>query len=402
MTATRIGRTTLVVCLGAAWIVGVWLLTRTTVPELDLGSTDPHRWFSDAQIARAERYERFDYVLWILELVATVVTLVLFVRRAPRLAASIALGRVGTGVILGMVVLVTLWAVSLPFGLAHQWWAARHGLAPHDYVAWLFEPWAELALTAVFALATIAIVMGLAGRLGSRWWLAGAPLFAVIGAAFAFLFGYVAELGTTPVKDPDVRAAVRTLERSEGVTGTPVRVEDVSARTKQANAYAIGFGPSTRVVLWDTLIDGRFSNDAVAFVVAHEFGHVAHRHVLKAVVWFALLAFPLAWLVTLAARSRGGLANPASLPLAFLALTIATLAAAPIENAVSRRYEAEADWSALRATSDPAAGREVFRRFQRLSLADPSPPHWAYLWLQTHPTLAQRLAMVEAYRRGAR
>ena len=390
------------VCLGAAWLVGAWLLTRTSVPSLDLGSTDPHRWFSDAQIARAERYERVEYLLWALELVATVVALVILVRRAPRLASSIALGRVGTGVILGMVVLVTLWAVSLPFGLVHQWWAARHGLAPHDYVSWLVSPWAELTFSALFALTTIAIVMGLAGKLGNRWWIVGAPVFAVLAATFAFLFGYVAELGTKPLADRQVRAAAQTLERREDVEGTSVRVEDVSDRTKQANAYAVGFGPSTRVVLWNTLLDGRFSKGAVSFVLAHEFGHVAHRHVLKALVWFALLAFPLAWLVTMAARRYGGLANPAALPAALLALTVATFAATPIENAVSRRYEAEADWSALRATNNPRAGRETFRRFQGLGLSDPSPPHWAYLWLYTHPTLAQRLAMMDAYARGER
>src|SRR5215211_71318 len=402
MTATRIGRTTLIVCLGAAWMVGAWLLTRTTVPDLELGGADAHRWFSDAQIARAERYERFDYALWALELVATLAVLVILARRGPRLANSIALGRIGTGVILGMVMLVTLWAVSVPFGIAHQWWAARHGLAEHAYLEWLVAPWAELSFSALFAMATIAIVMCLAGWLGSRWWLVGAPVFAVLAASFAFLSGYVAQVGTDRITDPHVQQAVRTLEREEGVEGTPVRVQDVSDVTKQANAFATGFGPSTRVVLWDTLIDGRFSDDAVAFVVAHEFGHVAHRHVLKAIVWFALLAFPLAWLVTLATRSRGGLANPASLPLALLALTVASLAAAPVENAVSRRYEAEADWSALRATDDPRAGTETFRRFQRLSLADPSPPHWAYLWLQTHPTGVQRLAMMEAWRRGER
>src|SRR5688572_14607257 len=263
MTATRIGRATLVVCLGAAWLVGAWLLTRTSVPELDLGSTDPRRWFSEAQIARAERYERVEYILWGLELLATVVVLAILSRRAPRLAASIAIGRVGTGVILGMVVLVTLWAVSLPFGLAHQWWAARHGLAPHDYLAWLLAPWAELTFSALFALTTIAIVMGLAGRLGLRWWIAGAPVFAVLAATFAFLFGYVVQLDTHAVRDPEIRAAVRTLERKEDVEGTPVRVEEVSEFTKQANAYAAGFGPSTRVVLWDTLLDGSFSDGAV-------------------------------------------------------------------------------------------------------------------------------------------
>ena len=377
------------------------LLWRTSVPDLHLNS-NPHRWFTDAQLARSRRYERFEYVLWALHLLATIVALLVLSRRAPRMARSIELGPIGTGVIVGMVMLVTLWAVSLPFGFAQQWWEARHGLAPHDYVTWIFAPWASLGFEAVFALATIGIVMGLAGRFGNRWWLVGAPVFALLACSFAFLFGYVSVIGTHPVRRPELRSAFRALERKEHVEGTPISVSDVSSYTTQVNAFSSGFGPSVHVVLWDTLLDGRFGNGAVEFIVAHELGHVRHGHVLKALAWFALFAFPIAWFVTWTTRRRGGLANAASLPLAWLALTLAGLVAAPFENVVSRRYEAEADWSALKATHDSPAGKEVFESFQKTSLQDPSPPHWAYLWLETHPTLAQRLAMVEAYRNGAR
>jgi STE24 endopeptidase len=184
------------------------------------------------------------------------------------------------------------------------------------------------------------------------------------------------------------------------VSGTPVTVEKASAVTNEVNASSTGFGPSSHVVLWDTLL--RLSPGEVRFTVAHELGHVAHRHVLKAVAWSLLVFVPLAWLVTLVARRRGGLANPASLPLALLTLVIVGFLAKPIENAVSRRYEAEADWSALRATNDTASGRKLFVDFQRTSLAQPSPPLWAYLWLEDHPTLAQRIAMVERFARSSR
>jgi STE24 endopeptidase len=401
MTATRIGRTATLVAFALVWVAGAWLLWRTSVPDLRL-NTDPHRWFTEAQLSRSRRYERFEYVLWALHLLATIVALLVLSRRAPRMARSIELGRVGTGVIVGMVMLVTLWAVSLPFGLAQQWWEARHGLAPHDYVTWIFAPWASLTFEALFAMATIGIVMGLAGRFGNRWWLVGAPVFALLASTFAFLFGYVSAIGTHPVRAPELRSAFRALERTEDVEGTPIRVQEVSSYTSQVNAFSSGFGPSTHVVLWDTLLDGRLGNDAVKFVVGHELGHVRHRHVIKGLAWFALLAFPIAWFVTWATRRTGGLANAASLPLALLALTLASLVAAPIENLISRRYEAEADWSALTATHDARAGEETFESFQKTSLQDPSPPHWAYLWLETHPTLAQRLAMVDAYRDGAR
>ena len=400
MTATRIGRTATLVAFVGAWVVGASLLWRTSVPDLHL-NTDAHRWFTDAELASSRRYERFEYVLWALQLVATIVALLVLSRRAPRMARSIELGRVGTGVIVGMVMLVTLWAVSLPFGFAQQWWEARHGLAPHDYVTWIFAPWASLTFEALFALMTIGIVMGLAGWLGARWWLVGAPAFALLACTFAFLFGYVAVIDTHSVRRPELRASFRAIAQTEHVEGTPIRVQDVSSYTNQVNAFSSGFGPSTHVVLWDTLLDGRLGDDEVAFIVGHELGHVQHRHILKGLAWFALLAFPIAWFVTWATRRRGGLANASALPLAWLALTLAGLVAAPFENVISRRYEAEADWSALRATNDTRAGEDLFESFQETSLQDPSPPHWAYLLLETHPTLVQRLAMVDAYR-GAR
>jgi STE24 endopeptidase len=70
---------------------------------------------------------------------------------------------------------------------------------------------------------------------------------------------------------------------------------------------------------------------------------------------------------------------------------------APFENVVSRRYEAEADWSALQATRDAASARKLFVDFQRTSLQEPDPPTWDYLWLETHPTIAQRIAMAQAW-----
>jgi hypothetical protein len=51
----------------------------------------------------------------------------------------------------------------------------------------------------------------------------------------------------------------------------------------------------------------------------------------------------------------------------------------------------------LTATRDPASARKLFVDFQQTSLQQPNPPAWDYLWLETHPTIAQRLAMVDAW-----
>jgi len=167
--------------------------------------------------------------------------------------------------------------------------------------------------------------------------------------------------------------------------------------TRQVNAFTAGFGPSTHVVLWDTLLDGRFSPREVDVVVAHELGHVKSKHILKGLGWFALFAFPAALLAAESTRRRGGLARPENLPLALLVLAVAGLLVTPFENAVSRRYEAEADWRALEATHDPVAARKLFQGFARTSLEEPDPPLLDYLWLENHPTLMQRIAMTQQF-----
>ena len=64
----------------------------------------------------------------------------------------------------------------------------------------------------------------------------------------------------------------------------------------------------------------------------------------------------------------------------------------------SRNMEAEADWVALETTRDPDAARRLWQGFARQALADPSPPTWSYLLVDTHPSMAKRVAMVDAWR----
>jgi len=93
----------------------------------------------------------------------------------------------------------------------------------------------------------------------------------------------------------------------------------------------------------------------------------------------------------------GGLREPRNVPLALLVLTVAMVALLPLTNAVSRRYEAEADWVALGGTRDPGTARGLFTGFARDSLQDPSPPGWVRVFLGDHPTLLDRIEQARAW-----
>ncbi len=136
-----------------------------------------------------------------------------------------------------------------------------------------------------------------------------------------------------------------------------VDVADASRRTTAANALVTGLGPTRRIALYDTLLDGRFTQDQIVAVVAHELAHVERAHVWKGAAWFVLFAVPGVALVAFALNRRGGPGDPGLVPLALLCAFVLSLAVLPAANAISRRYEAEADWLALVGDPRPAGGR---------------------------------------------
>jgi Zn-dependent protease with chaperone function len=385
MTAARIGAATLTL---AGFAVAAWLLWRTQVPSgLDLPAVH-------LRAPRADQYSRLPRWLWLGRTAAVLFVLAALVVAGPWLARRL---RYGVAVLL--VVLAALWLVELPFGLVLHWWNRRYGLTRQSYLAWLVDPWLELIGVVVVACLALLLATLLARRLGRRWWLVGGPVLAVLGAAVILLQPFVLVPRLDPLRDAPLAAQIRELGTRLGVRPREVDVEDVSDRTTRINAEVAGYGPTRRVILWSTLLQRDVPRGQVRFVAAHELAHVARRHVWKGVAWFALLAIPIVFLVAEVARRRGGIGNPAAVPLAVLVLVVVELALLPFANAVSRRYEAEADWVALETTRDPASARGLFERFATANLADPSPPTWSYVLRGTHPSLDQRIAMAEAWRR---
>jgi STE24 endopeptidase len=383
--------------LVAGWVVVAWLVAGTVVPgDLSLPHVDVDRTFGPALVARAERFERLLLILWALRMVVTLATLALYARYGARFAHESAAGPLGTGMLLGMLGLAIVWLTQLPFTVVALWWSRRHDVSQMGYFDAIFGDWVTLGATFVSVCVALLVVMGLARRIGSWWWIPGAAAFTVIAAIGVFVSPWVYP-GLQRPDDPGLVARYERLERVEGLEGIPLRVERVSEDTSQANAFAFGLGPSRRVVLWDTLLDGRFSDSEVDVALAHELGHHSGDHIAKAVAWFGLFALPGALLLMLVTRRLGGMGNPRAVPLALLFTAVWTLVTTPAQNVISRRFEAEADWKALQATRDPQAARGLFREFAVASLGDPSPPTWAYVLLDTHPTLAQRVAMADAW-----
>jgi STE24 endopeptidase len=399
MTATRIGRGATLLVGVVVWLVAAALLWRTSVP----GNLNPPHlrvgdFFTPAQTHRAEHFS--SVITWVV-VAATIVqvaVLAVVARYGRRLANAFPVGRIGRGTLVAAAAATFTAAAVLPFEVVLTWWERRYGLVSTSY--WEVIAGSPAALGGEVAVLTIVIVifMALAAALPRTWWIAAAAALTAIVAGVAMLQPLL-QTGTHPVRDtdPEIAAGIQRLERVEHVQGTKVDVQKVSDETSAINAFTYGLGPTERVVLWDTLFDGRLSPPQILVIAAHELGHVRSRHIQKAIGWSFLTALLELGIVAVVTRRRGGLAQPAVVPLALLVLTVASLAGSPAYNEVSRRYEAEADWRALNATREPKAAIGLFEKFTASDLAEPSPATWEYLFFEDHPTVMQRIAMVRAW-----
>ena len=386
MTATRIGVGTLT----AVWIAAAVLFLQTEVPR-GPGLQPTLAPFAGLDLERAERHDAVLRLLTLGALAAEFAVLFALTRvRLPlRGAALLQAAEVG-----GLAAAALL-AARLPFAAATLWWQRRYGIAELGYGTWLVDLLGPLAVRAMLLGFACAACLWLAGRFGRRWWLAVAPVFVTVGVGVVVVQPLLS-LRVEPARRQDVVRQVEELAAREGLPRPEVEVRRTSGRTRQLNAEALGIGPTTRVVLWESTL--ALPAAERAFLVAHELAHVKRSHLWKGLAWFVLLLVPgLALLARLAP-----LRTPDDLPRVLLVAFVLLLAATPIANAISRRYEAEADWVALETTHDPAGAKRFLAELAEAGVRDPSQPRWWTLVFGTHPTLAERASMADAWAAGDR
>jgi len=366
------------------WVVAALLLWRTEVPGgLDVQPTLAP--FAALDLARAERHDSVLRLLALGALTAELLALVALTRvrlplRGPALLRATEVGAFAAAALL---------VARLPFGLATLWWQRRYGIAELGYGTWLFDLLGPLVVRAALLGFACAACLWLAKQFGTRWWLAAVPVFVAVGAA-VILVQPLLSPRLEPVRRPAVVRQVEELAAREGLPRPEVEVRRTRGRTRLLNAEALGIGPTTRVILWESTL--ALPAAERGFLVAHELAHVQRKHLWKGLAWFVLLVVPALALLARFAPLRAPEDVPRALLIAFMLLLVAT----PIANAVSRRYEAEADWIGLETTRDPEGAKRFFADLAEAGVRDPTPPSWWTLLFGTHPPLAERAGMADA------
>jgi Zn-dependent protease with chaperone function len=184
-----------------------------------------------------------------------------------------------------------------------------------------------------------------------------------------------------------------------------------SEKVTTLNAYVSGFGPSKRVVVWDTTIKNA-STPETLFVFGHEMGHYVLNHIriglgLGAVglfIGFYLLYRIANWVFPrFQQRWRmRELSDWTGLFMLLLIFSIMNTISEPIGNGVSRQLEHNADVYGLEVThglnpNSQEAAAHAFQVLGELALSYPYPSKAVVFWYANHPPIPDRVRFAHNY-----
>ena len=284
-----------------------------------------------------------------------------------------------------------------------------YGLSNQTLGKWWTDTLTALGLGCIIGPLVIWVPYLLLRKSPRRWWLYSALAlipFIIAGNLVAPI--WIAPLFNKfgPMQDKGLEAQILSLADRAGIEGSRVFEVEKSVDTKTLNAYVAGLFNTKRIVLWDTTI-ARMNEHELLFVMGHEMGHFVLGHMWYLVAANTVLimllfygAYRTAGAVLRRYGSRFGFSRMddiASLPLLLLLVSIFSLIAAPVGNALTRHFEHEADRFGLEITQFSHSAGTAFVKLQTDALAVPRPGLLNVLWRQSHPPLGERIDFANAY-----
>ncbi len=241
-----------------------------------------------------------------------------------------------------------------------------------------------------------------------HWWL-------ITWALFMGLFVLLAQLAPVvlfpifykfePLDNEDLRRRLVVLGERAGTRVRGVYRWKLSEKSKKANAALTGLGNTRRIILADTLLDN-YAPEEIEAVLAHEFGHHVHKHILKSILVQAGITLFGFWVANFVLHYAVDhhmfeeLSDFANLPLLAITATVISLVLMPALNAYSRYNERQADLYAFESIVSVEPFISSMNKLAQQNLAERTPSKWVELLFHSHPAISRRVAAAEEWSRA--
>src|SRR5712671_676776 len=314
--------------------------------------------------------------------------------------------------------MLTLTVLGLPLDAYQQSISRQYGLSVQSWGSWFGDVLKGQAVSLIILIVAIWLLVTLI-RWSPRFWWFYSWLIAVPLVIFLI---FLSPLVIDPLfnkfepldkSNPQLVDAIEQVTKRGGLEIPRDRMFLMKASEKVTtlNAYVTGFGPSKRVVVWDTTIKNA-STPETLFVFGHEMGHYVLNHIVIGIVATAVglfIGFYLLYRIANWAFPRfqqrwhmRELSDWATVPMLLLIFSILSIISQPIGSAFSRQLEHNADVYGLEVThginpDSQEAAAHAFQVLGELSLSYPYPSDFYVFWYSDHPPIRDRVPFAHNY-----
>ncbi len=311
-------------------------------------------------------------------------------------------GSIVSGLIFFAILSVVTGLFRIPFSLYETFGIEeRYGFNMMNFKMWMLDLLKGLVLMAILGGLVLGLLLALVIYGGETWWVWAWLLIGAFELLLLWLFPVIILplfYKFDPIDNKGLEERIRTMVEQVGLRAKGIFKMDASKRSKHTNAFFVGIGRTKRIVLFDTLLVSHTEEEILA-VLAHEAGHWKKKHVLRmlipleilSLVSFYVVAKLLDWPLL---YQTFGFNEPFVYVGLFLLGTFISLLgffAQPLESALSRGFEREADDFALALTKTAEPMRAALKRLAADNLSNLNPHPLYAMFYYSHPPLVERI-----------
>ncbi|MET3696330.1 Zn-dependent protease with chaperone function [Bacillus oleivorans] len=387
-----------------------------TIPESLRGSVaDPSTFMTERELVLSEEYSKIRYLLsllstpyeWLFYLLVLVTGASLLMEKS---AEKISKYHAVQSAVYVFYLSILSFIAIFPFQYLSHRFSVEYGISNQTFSAWMKDEMLDFWLGFLTTFIIVAAIYWLMKKSPKRWWLYAWLFFVPYATFFVFIQPIVIDPlynDFMSLQDKELEKEILQLADQADIPAEHVYQVNMSEETNAMNAYVNGIGASSRIVLWDTTLQ-QLSKDEILVIMAHEMAHYVKKHLYFGLAGYLGLSLVGLWILSKLVKRWGeqykdtlkisGWNRLSSLPLLFALLSFMLFAASPISNAVSRYSEASADQYALELTKDPDAAISTFQKLTKAGLSQVQPPLLIKWFYYTHPTMLERLIMIQDFR----
>ncbi len=279
----------------------------------------------------------------------------------------------------------------------------KYNLSNQTLSKWILDELKETAVGAVIGLPILIFFYWTLKTYPDYWWLIFAFFMFFVSVILAQVFPIIIMplfYKIVPIENKALKEKIVSLAEESGLKVENIYTFDMSKNTKKANAAFTGLGKTKRIILGDTLINN-FSDEEILTVIAHELGHYKKKHIIKNLFFSTVSSFLIFFLIDLLYRTSltsfgySHLYDIPALPLIAIWGIIIGFFTTPLTNALSRKYEFEADEYSVRVTNTPEVFVNTLYKLNAQNLGDDSPNKFVEVYFYSHPSIRRRAERIK-------